>query len=100
MKFAKLYRKCDAGDYALWHWDLEARHILVEKRPRTMSESGGKDKSQKSTSEEELRWTITGIVDWDDALAVPRVLARAPPTFLWFGEEDRNKGANWEEITI
>ena len=47
----------------LHHWDLEARNIMVEK-------SNGS-------------WTISGVIDWDDALALPRPLARKPPGWLW-----------------
>ena len=44
----------------LHHWDLEARNIMVDKSSGT--------------------WRICGIIDWDDALALPRPLARKPPT--------------------
>ena len=47
----------------LYHWDLEPRNIMVEK-------SGD-------------LWTICGIIDWDDACAVPRTLARKPPAWIW-----------------
>ena len=48
----------------LHHWDLEPRNLLVEQDP-----SGA--------------WRITGIIDWDDALAVPRPLARRPLDWIW-----------------
>ena len=47
----------------LYHWDLEARNIMVEK---------SKD-----------AWRICGIIDWDDALALARPLARRPPAWIW-----------------
>ena len=47
----------------LHHWDLEARNIMVE-------QSDG-------------IWRICGIIDWDDALALPRPLARKPPAWIW-----------------
>ncbi|KAH7391306.1 hypothetical protein BKA64DRAFT_677302 [Cadophora sp. MPI-SDFR-AT-0126] len=34
-------------------------------------------------------WELSGILDWDDALAVPLVLSRKPPTWLWLNEHDR-----------
>lgn len=52
----------------LHHWDLEARNIMVEKR------SG--------------RWKISGVIDWDDALALPRPLARKPPAWIWDFDPD------------
>ncbi|KAL8868493.1 MAG: hypothetical protein Q9174_004956 [Haloplaca sp. 1 TL-2023] len=45
------------------HWDLEPRNIMVDK----INDS----------------WTITGIIDWDDALALPRPLTRRPPNWIW-----------------
>lgn len=48
----------------LHHWDLEPRNLLVEQG------SAG-------------AWRITGIIDWDDALAVPRPLARRPLDWIW-----------------
>lgn len=42
------------------HWDLEPRNILV-------SDDG----------------YITGILDWDDALALPLILTRGPPLWIW-----------------
>lgn len=48
----------------LHHWDLEARNIMVEK-----SNNGS--------------WTISGVIDWDDALALTRPLTRKPPAWLW-----------------
>ena len=47
----------------LYHWDLEARNIMVEKSNDT--------------------WRICGIIDWDDALALARPLARKPPAWIW-----------------
>ncbi|KAL2063320.1 hypothetical protein VTL71DRAFT_5125 [Oculimacula yallundae] len=35
------------------------------------------------------KWIISGVLDWDDALAVPRVLSRIPPSWLWLNEDDR-----------
>ena len=46
------------------HWDLEARNIMVVQTP-----SGS--------------WNPTGIIDWDEAICLPRPLARKPPAFFW-----------------
>ena len=45
------------------HWDLEARNIMVE------NTNGS--------------WKVTGIIDWDDAMSLPRPLARKPPAWFW-----------------
>ena len=50
----------------LHHWDLEPRNIMVE------NSSNG--------------WKITGMIDWDDAIAVPRPLGRRPPDWIWDGD--------------
>ena len=47
----------------LHHWDFEPRNIMVEN-------STGK-------------WRVSGIIDWDDAIAVPRPLARRPLDWIW-----------------
>lgn len=53
----------------LHHWDLEPRNLMVSKA------SGA--------------WKIHGIIDWDDATALPKPLARIPPGWIWhFSDED------------
>ncbi|KAL8769048.1 MAG: hypothetical protein Q9209_004834 [Squamulea sp. 1 TL-2023] len=47
----------------LHHWDLEPRNIMV------LASSSG--------------YQITGLIDWDDALALPRPLARQAPDWIW-----------------
>ena len=47
----------------LHHWDLEPRNIMVDNSSGT--------------------WKICGVIDWDDAIAVPRPLARKPPSWIW-----------------
>ncbi|XMA18417.1 hypothetical protein WAI453_011208 [Rhynchosporium graminicola] len=34
-------------------------------------------------------WSVSGVLDWDDALAVPLVLSRVPPLWLWLSEDKR-----------
>jgi hypothetical protein len=36
------------------------------------------------------KWAITGVLDWDDALSLPLVLARKPPSWLWCDEQKRS----------
>ncbi|KAL8863137.1 MAG: hypothetical protein Q9178_000511 [Gyalolechia marmorata] len=48
----------------LHHWDLEPRNIMVSKTA-------------------DRNWKITGIIDWDSALALPRPLARRAPDWIW-----------------
>lgn len=47
----------------LHHWDLEPRNLMVKKLDST--------------------WNICGIIDWDDAIALPRPLARKAPDWIW-----------------
>lgn len=43
------------------------------------------------------QWVLGGVLDWDDVLSVPRVLARKPPSWLWCAEEDRVWTQNRDE---
>jgi len=45
------------------HWDFEPRNIMVEKIDNA--------------------WSICGVIDWDDSLAMPRPLARRAPDWIW-----------------
>lgn len=65
---AKHFFKSSDSINVLWHWDLQPRHIFVEK-----SEAG--------------KWEVSGVVDWDDVNSMPLVLTRAPRSWLWFNEE-------------
>ncbi|CAD6445764.1 584288fb-c353-479d-9d6d-7cf215d0ddb8 [Sclerotinia trifoliorum] len=47
----------------VWHLDFYPRNIMV--------------RSSRNSA------MLTGVIDWDDAKAVPRIIARRPPTFLW-----------------
>jgi hypothetical protein len=58
------------ADSILYHPDLEPWNILVKrKQPATGGETAG--------------WEIDKVIDWDRPLAVPAVLAREPPLWLW-----------------
>jgi len=46
-------------------------------------------KTQNTFSSTKGHWVLGGVIDWDDVLSVPLVLARKPPSWLWFNEEDR-----------
>ncbi|KAI4243831.1 MAG: hypothetical protein L6R42_010618 [Xanthoria sp. 1 TBL-2021] len=52
----------------LHHWDLEPRNVMV-----TPTSTG---------------YEITGLIDWDDALALPRTLARRAPDWIWDFEKE------------
>ena len=47
----------------LYHWDFQPRNIIIVE--------GGNDRSK-----------VTGLLDWDEVLSVPLVLARKPPAWL------------------
>ncbi|TGO45417.1 hypothetical protein BCON_0395g00060 [Botryotinia convoluta] len=50
-------------DSTLWHPDFHPRNILIVRH--------GSD----------IR--LSGVIDWDNALALPRIMTREPPSFLW-----------------
>jgi hypothetical protein len=58
------------GDYILHHWDLEPRNVLV----------------QRESESTQPKWRIAAVLDWDDALSVPRALTCRPPVWLWDDE--------------
>jgi hypothetical protein len=63
----------------LYHWDLEPRNIIVKRRATGCS----------SDVPDTHNFEITGVLDWDDALSIPSILARKPPVWLWdFSEDD------------
>ncbi|TGO41917.1 hypothetical protein BHYA_0015g00800 [Botrytis hyacinthi] len=50
-------------DSTLWHPDFHPRNVLIVRH--------GSD----------IR--LSGVIDWDNALALPRIMTREPPSFLW-----------------
>ena len=56
----------------LHHWDFEPRNIMVENSTGT--------------------WRISGIIDWDNAITVPRPLARRPLDWIWDSEGESFTG--------
>ncbi|KAL8723568.1 MAG: hypothetical protein Q9181_007261, partial [Wetmoreana brouardii] len=60
----------------LHHWDLEPRNLMVSKASGT--------------------WKICGVIDWDDAVALPTPLARIPPRWIWhFPDEEPDLEDGW-----
>ena len=62
------YSTINANETVLHHNDLHPGNVLVT---RTISEEGVD------------QWHLSGIVDWDAAYCVPKVLARQKLAFLW-----------------
>ncbi|KAG0652316.1 hypothetical protein D0Z07_0935 [Hyphodiscus hymeniophilus] len=83
MEKAGLVRTTDDVN-VLWHWDLSASNILP-----TSSETAASGITAIEDSRSDGEWIISGVVDWDDVLSVPRVLARKPPSWLWLDETER-----------
>ncbi|KAG4424161.1 hypothetical protein IFR04_002715 [Cadophora malorum] len=48
------------------------------------------DLSQPPTPPHQRKWVVSGVLDWDDALSVPSVLAGYQYSWLWCDEEDRS----------
>ncbi|KAI4715377.1 hypothetical protein E4T48_08455 [Aureobasidium sp. EXF-10727] len=70
--------RASTNSNVLYHWDLKPRNILV-----------GTEATDPSTGVPGTHhWQITGVLDWDDALSVPTVLARKPPVWLWDFSDD------------
>lgn len=75
MESEGLIREDDVQNY-LWHWDLSASNMLMQRDTEDGSPAG--------------RWVITGVIDWDDAKSVPLVLTSTPPSWLWGDESERS----------
>lgn len=57
----------------IFHPDLSPRHIFVVR-------TGPSSK---------INWEVSGVIDWDGALSVPRVMSNRVPSWLWrWGSED------------
>lgn len=64
--------QADPASVVFTHPDLSARNVLVMP-PQVEGEA----------------WTITGVVDWDECLAVPPLAAFWSPSWLWNGLPDQ-----------
>jgi hypothetical protein len=65
----------------------KSQNEITADRDKVVAKSGEKANAALKPAAE---WAITGVLDWDDVLSVPLVLARKPPAWLWFNEEERN----------
>ncbi|KAF2207703.1 hypothetical protein CERZMDRAFT_88361 [Cercospora zeae-maydis SCOH1-5] len=75
----------------LYHWDLEPRNILVKTIELPASEEQPREYRLKTCPSIEASleaWVIDVAVDWDQVQAVPPVLARRPPIWLWDFDTD------------
>lgn len=67
------------NDNTLWHWDLAAQNILVEKKNDV--------------------WTVTGVIDWDSIISVPRILSRCPSVWLWrYHDEPSDWDGDYDDL--
>ncbi|KAB8305037.1 hypothetical protein EYC80_004342 [Monilinia laxa] len=120
MDQAGLFKDSDMIN-VLWHWDVCARHIFVDKYESSLASiitdmdstsdithpvnighfNSNFDKDKFNVTDDASEtftaqtgttssiWKVTGVIDWDDAKSVPRVLTRIPRTWLWFDEVER-----------
>jgi hypothetical protein len=61
----------EESNNVLFYCDLEPRNILVVSSSEDLQSRGGQ------------KWRISSVLDWDDALALPSILTRKPPIWLW-----------------
>ncbi|KAG4034743.1 hypothetical protein MFRU_002g00960 [Monilinia fructicola] len=120
MDQAGLFKASDKIN-VLWHWDICARHILVDKdesplastvtemdstsnftQPPNLDHANcnvdedkfivtddASDITAAQTGTTSSGWKVTGVIDWDGAKSIPRVLTRVPRNWLWFDEAER-----------
>ena len=58
----------------LYHWDLEPCNVMV------------------SNTNTNTTYAITGIIDWDKALALPLPLSWIPPRWIWHVTDETLNG--------
>ena len=96
MSRAGLMRKRD-NQNVLWHYDFSAQNIKLRNENSSLEEGFGTSTrqdlpeannvhNQSPAKDDAGRWVISEVTDWDDALSIPLVIARHPPTWLWFEE--------------
>ena len=99
---AVLEEMCDLGlnsyyddqPVTLFHPDLHPWNVLVE------TLDGDADQRYKNMMDDVLvaaseDWFVSGIIDWDGAKALHRVLTRAPPVMMWVAPMDK-----WDEAIV
>jgi len=64
---AGYFTNASRGKCVLWHWDLSSENVLIQK-----SDDGN--------------WKVSGIIDFDDCVSVPKIIASTPPSWLWINE--------------
>ncbi|KAK0118053.1 hypothetical protein ONS95_012362 [Cadophora gregata] len=77
------------------HHNRSGKEILINTHNKSTSGGGvpnyanGQQESSETKDSLKGDWELSGILDWDDVLAVPLVLSRKPPSWLWLNEHDR-----------
>lgn len=74
------HERASLNSNVLYHWDLEPRNIIVNREATACS----------SDVPDTYNFEITGVLDWDDALSVPSILACKPPVWLWDFSDDES----------
>ncbi|KAF7952701.1 hypothetical protein EAE96_005932 [Botrytis aclada] len=62
---------CAVG--TLWHPDLYPRNVVFD---RVGAVAGGSDGATG-------KMKLTAVIDWDNAMVLPRIMTRKPPNWLW-----------------
>jgi hypothetical protein len=111
MDAAGLIRSTD-DECVLWHWDLSAGNVMIHRANITASEQhtvlgierkqavqvgpgeGSGVTASPVSNDSPGKWVVSGVLDWDDAISVPLVIARTPPSWLWLDEDTR--GPSWD----
>ncbi|KAN0093868.1 hypothetical protein V8E51_017052 [Hyaloscypha variabilis] len=116
MEAAGMLRSTDE-ECGLWHWDLSASNVMIhqvittqrsdvaeysvsDKVSHKCTQDGGMSADSVIIVKQQINpafsstdgaltknWVVSGILDWDDVMSVPLVLARKPPFWLWINED-------------
>lgn len=95
MQKGGLIRKAD-NENVVWLWDLAPQNILLRRtdgsteniKPFANKTVDGSTPPVQADFKDP-KWEITGVIDWDEVLSVPRIFARKPPSWLWVHPDTR-----------
>jgi hypothetical protein len=60
-------------------------------------DENAKDTTPAQQGQPRKRWVVSGVLDWDNVLSVPLVVANRPQSWLWFNEEERREDWTGDE---
>ncbi|TVY37866.1 hypothetical protein LOCC1_G007395 [Lachnellula occidentalis] len=67
---------------------------LGDNQHRNIPTAASAPTKQSGLQQQAGKWEIGGVIDWDDSLSVPLVLARSPCSWVWLDQDARS--SDWD----